>query len=178
MANDLAIEPADERIDVKSVSVLLKPTLIDANSIAKAYRTRKSEFDTSRVHIADVSAQEAKGWKVVRPGKRYARMRRPKIISQRLEDRVWCLCKDMGYPVLNGDRFTVEFDRIDGSSGTKQIDILAKDDDTVVVVECKTRERRGRRSLQKDLHETSFLKRPIAQAIRHHFGGNFDPRII
>jgi uncharacterized protein (DUF1684 family) len=83
----------------------------------------------------------------------------------------------MGYPALNGDRFTVAFTRTDGSTGTKQIDVFTKDDDTVIVAECKTRDVRGRRSLQKNLHETALLQRPIANAIRSHFGSSFDPKI-
>jgi hypothetical protein len=97
-------------------------------------------------------------------------MQRKKVISQRLEDRIWCLCKDMGYPLLNGEQFTVEFTRADGSTDTKQIDAFAKDDDTVIIAECKTREARGRKSLQKYLHETTLLQRPIANYVRRYFG--------
>lgn len=180
LADDLAAapSPAEDRIDSKSVDLLLKPLLIDAQSIGKAYSKRKSKFNTASVHVVDVAAQEAKGWSVQKVGKRYTRMRREKPISQRLEDKLWCLCRDMGYPVLNGGCFTAEFSRQDGSVGSKQIDVLAKDAETVIVAECKTRETRGRKSLQKDLHETTLLQRPIANAIRAQFGGEFDPKII
>lgn len=79
---------------------------------------------------------------------------------------------------MNGDCFKIGFKRTDGSIGQKQIDVFTKDDDTVVVIECKTRETRGRKSLQKDIHETAHLQKPIANAIRKHFGGEFDPKIL
>jgi len=84
----------------------------------------------------------------------------------------------MGYPELNGARFKVKYTRQDGSSSEKQIDVFAKDDETVIVVECKSRETRGRRTLQKDLHETESLQKPIATAIRQHYGSQFKPKIL
>lgn len=178
VADDKPETADDPKIDPKSVQLTLKPLLIDHASIAKAHRTRKSRYNTAKVHVVDVDAQKAKGWEVVKAGKRYCSMRREKPISQYLEDRLWSLCKDMGYPVLNGSLFTVEFTRTDGSAGKKQIDVLAKDDETVVVIECKTREKRGTKYLQKDLHETALLQKPIANAIRDYFGGSFDPKIL
>lgn len=84
-------------IDSKTVEVLLKPLFIDDQAIAKAYRKRKMDFNTEKFHVADVPEKEAKGWKVLREGKRFSSMKRAKPLSQKLEDRLWSLCKQMGY---------------------------------------------------------------------------------
>jgi hypothetical protein len=91
VAESLVIMPVGDRIDAKSVDVTLKPTLIDPQSITKAYKKRRSDFNAAHVHVVDVPAQTEKGWLLVKAGKRHSRMRRPKPISQLLEDRVWCL---------------------------------------------------------------------------------------
>lgn len=84
----------------------------------------------------------------------------------------------MGYPELSGEQFKINFERQDGSFGSKQIDVFAKDDETVLVVECKSRETRGRRTLQKDLHETDSLQKTLATSIRKHYGDAYKPKVI
>lgn len=84
----------------------------------------------------------------------------------------------MGYSELNDDQFKIKFKSHDGSNGEKQIDVFAKDDETVVIIECKSRDSRGRRTLQKDLGETDSLQKPLANAIREYYGQEFKPKII
>lgn len=60
----------------------------------------------------------------------------------------------------------------------KKIGVLAKDDETVIVTECKSSEKMGKRSLQKDLEEFGNLKGPISKAIKQHFGTEYKPKII
>lgn len=95
-----------------------------------------------------------------------------------MEDRVWNLLYRMGYDKLNGKRFTIQFDRDDGSRGRKEIDIFACDPETAFVIECKSRESRGRRSLQKDLLETVALQNYIRKSIYSSYGNAPKPKII
>jgi DNA sulfur modification protein DndB len=166
-------------IDPKSVTVTLHPLLIDFEALKKTHLKRRSPFTSRSIHIADLAEEEEKGWKLSKkPGKRTATVQRKKPISRFLEDRFWSLCRSMGYPVMNGEAFKISFTRENGTTGAKQIDVFAKDSETVIVAECKTREIRGRKSLQKDLHETAFLQKHIANAIREHFGKQFKPKIL
>ncbi len=48
----------------------------------------------------------------------------------------------MGYQELNGDKFQISFTRDDGSFGKKQIDAFACDEETAIVVECKSKEKK------------------------------------
>lgn len=84
----------------------------------------------------------------------------------------------MGYPVLNGKNFKLKYERHDRSKGLKQVDVFAKDDETVLVVECKSKETMGRRTLTKDLHEIENLKGVFANSIKEHFGGKYSPKIL
>ena len=143
-----------------------------------AYKVRRDEFVYESIHPADIEKYEASGWSIHKESKTRVRIKRLKAHDRLLEDQVWCLFYRMGYPELNGARFKVKYTRQDGSSSEKQIDVFAKDDETVIVVECKSRETRGRRTLQKDLHETESLQKPIATAIRQHYGSQFKPKIL
>lgn len=165
-------------IDQKSVDIGLSPLLLDETARRRAYRIRKSAYRERRIHPADEIESRDAGWETIRRQKRQIVTRKRKPIGELLEDRFWSLCHDMGYPVLNSDRFNISFLRDDGSTGRKQIDVFAKDSETVIVAECKAKDSRGRRSLQKDLHETAALQKPIANAIREHFGGTFNPKIL
>ena len=91
---------------------------------------------------------------------------------------MWCLLYRMSYDKLNGKRFVIQFDRNDGSRGRKQIDVFACDSETAFVIECKSRESRGRRSLQKDLLETIALQRYIRKSIYSSYGNTSKPKII
>ena len=169
-----AIKIKDEEAD------LLSPLLQEERELATEYRRRKNVNDFRSVHPADVAVVEAKGWIVQRPGKRRTRLKRQKRHDKRLEDRVWCLHYAMGYRILNGSNFKISFRREDGSVGTKQVDVYGEDDETALVIECKSREKRGRRSLQKDIEESRALQQYFRNAIHQHFRSkaNHKPKII
>lgn len=157
---------------------LLYPLITAKAFRQKEYTRRKDAFVFQSVHSADVPTLEADGWTVHREGTRKVRIKKPKPCDILLEDQTWCLFYRMGYPEVNGQKFKIRFTRHDGSEGEKQVDVFAKDDDTVTIVECKARETRGKRSLQKDLHETESLQKYFANSIRAHYGGKFKPKII
>ena len=156
----------------------LSPLISETKELASEYRTRKNRYDVKGVHPADVSAEEARGWEVQRPGKRVTRLKRLKSHDKWLEDRVWCLLCLMGYQTLNGSNCKINFRRTTGSAGKKQIDVYAEDGETAFIVECKSREERGRRSLQKDIQETISLQLYFREAINKRFAGKPKPKII
>ena len=159
-------------------SNFLSPLVSGEKELVSEYRRRKNRYDMKGVHPADVSAEEAKGWEVQRPGKRVTRLKRLKSHDKWLEDRVWCLARLMGYRTLNGPNCKINFRRATGSVGEKQIDVYAEDEETVLVVECKSREERGRRSLQKDIQETKSLQSYFREVINKRFAGKPKPKII
>ncbi len=155
------------------------------NSLVTVKAARQREFTRRKdahvfqaVHAADVPKLEADGWVVHKEGSRKVRIKKTKSADVLLEDQTWCLFYRMGYAELSGPKFKIRYVRQDGSEGEKQVDVFAKDDETVVVVECKARETRGKRTLQKDLHETESLQKAFANSIRSHYGGKYRPKII
>ena len=62
--------------------------------------------------------------------------------------------------------FTILIERKGAEPLRKQVDVFGKDDETVVVAECKACAKLTRRTLQKDIEEFANLKGPISSAVR------------
>ncbi|MCY4611463.1 MAG: hypothetical protein OXC38_07190 [Gammaproteobacteria bacterium] len=112
--------------------------LVEETKLTSENRRRRKAYDEKSVHPVDVPEETEKGWDVQRHGKRSTRLKRLKSHDKLLEDRVWCLFYLMGYRVLNDTNFKISFLRADGSRGKKQVDVYAEDQETVLVIECKS----------------------------------------
>lgn len=150
----------------------------DEQQLRAEARQRREQVDITSIYPEEEEKFAAKGWTLLSSGVSKLKLKRAKTHDALLEDRMWSLFHKLGYPVLNSKGFKVRFKRQDGSFGEKQIDVFAKDDETCVIVECKSRDKRGKRNLQTHIHETAALQKPIASAIRKHFGGEFKPKLI
>lgn len=154
--------------------------------IVKTEASRKTERLKRRDHFVRetivsgaVAEYEQNGWEIDRKLKIKVRVKKPKAQDENFENRVWLLFEQLGFEELNqGRHFKVRFNRGGKTGGEKQIDVFAKDDDTVVVIECKTSRALKKKSLQKDIEEFANLKKKIANSVRSHYGRSFKPKII
>lgn len=172
---------SDEQIRLSVLdeeTTFLNPLIAEIKQLASEHRVRRAPTESKIVHPADLSDFEQAGWAVQKIGKRTATVKRAKSHDRWLEDRVWSLFYAMGFNALNGVNFRISFARPDGSKGRKQVDVYAEDSDTAIIVECKSRSDRGRRSLQKDLHETVALQEYFRNSIYARFKGRPRPKII
>jgi DNA sulfur modification protein DndB len=139
------------------------------------YRKRKKLHDEKLVTPGAVADYAPQGWIAAKPTKNGVRLRKQRTEAEILENRLWCCLYRLGYSELNvGRNFKIQ--TADGVQ--KQIDVFAKDDETVVVAECKTAEEHKKKPLQKDLGELHANKRSISTEIRRHYGRDFKPKII
>lgn len=157
----------------------LGPLLIEPSKLAREAVKRRKPIHEETISAAQIPEYEAEGWQLDRTLKRHTRMKREKAIDERLENRFWMLLFRLGYPEMNeGRQFTVQIERKGAAPLRKQIDVFAKDDETVVVAECKASEKPTRRSLQKDVEEFANLKGPISNAVRKHYGSTSKLKVI
>ena len=162
-----------------SKNTKLAPLVTTQSSRATERKKRRDSYVRETVSHAQAQQMIQSGWELDRKLKQRTRVRREKSIDEELENRFWLLLADLGFDELNsGRQFKIQFVRSRGVLGEKQIDVFAKDEETVVVAECKASSEIKRRSLQKDIEEFSNLKGPIARAIKSHFGSDFKPKII
>jgi DNA sulfur modification protein DndB len=155
------------------------PLLTDSSKIKREAVRRRKQFDEKSITAEEIPEYEAEGWQVDRRLKRSIRVKRPKAIDERLENRFWMLLARLGYPEINaGRKFTMLIERKGAEPLRKQVDVFAKDDETVIIAECKASGSFSKRSLQKDIEEFANLKKPIASAIRKHYGEDKKLKVI
>jgi DNA sulfur modification protein DndB len=142
------------------------------------YGRRSKVYDEESFEKPLRETREADGWVFLRENKTTNRMRRAKRFDEVIENRFWGILYRFGYSELNaGRQFRIVVGK--GEQATeKQIDVFAKDDETVVVAECKACESPTKRSLLKDLNEFAGLMKPIADAVRKHYGDGYKPKFI
>ena len=158
---------------------LLSDLLVDRSQLKREATQRRKTFNILSVKRSDVDDYISKGWEIDKELKIKVRLKRRKKISEQLEDRLWMFFFNAGYHELNkGRNFNIEIKRWNVPPIRKQIDIFAKDDETVVVAECKSSETLRRQSLKKDIEEFANLKGPISTSTKKHYGGRFKPKII
>jgi DGQHR domain-containing protein len=157
---------------------LLHPLLTDRKLQASVYRIRHDQYFYKSIHPTELEQYVSEGWLLHKKGKRKTTIKKKKAHDVLLEDRLWCLLYKMAYTAISGNRFNIAFQRQDGSQGKKQIDVFACDDETALVVECKSKETRGKRSLTKDIHETICLQKHLRQSIFSLYETKPRPKVI
>ncbi len=143
------------------------------------FKRRRDEFVYMKVLPGGEAPYLADGWSISKKLKRQLRLSKPKSLDRQFEDRVWRLFYKMGYDDLNkGHDFTIKYKAADGTLREKQVDVFAKDAETVVVGECKSCDDYKPRPLSKDIAEFVGLRKQFADAIRAHYGRDFKPKIL
>lgn len=158
---------------------LIGPLAVGANAVGREATKRKKDYAHQSISKPLLEEYEAEGWHYHAELLTRFQVRKPRKHDELHENYVWRILYLMGYSELNvGRNFTIEIKRKGEPVTRKQIDIFAKDDETVIIGECKSAEEIKKRSLQKDIEEFANLKGPIATAIRSHYGESFKPKII
>lgn len=149
--------------------------IILGDDIAAELRRRKSkdQFKTvsasNKTLIAEkVKLEEADGWSVARKNKSSTRMSKLKPADERLEDELWSILAQMGFKEMSkGRNFTIAV--ADGLE-PRQIDVFAKDDETVVMVECTQRETPGKKNMSNLIEKIRAIREPVFKSIRKFYG--------
>lgn len=157
----------------------LTPLTLDEASRRSEYRKRRTAFLEETISSSKLEEYEADGWQIHRTNKGGSlRVRKQKPIGQQLEDECWSILNQLGYKTLNiGSSFKIPLGAKEGAP-TKQIDVFAYDESSIVVLECKSSEKRVQKQLGPAIHEFAGLRKQISEALRRHFGGDFKQRVI
>lgn len=142
-------------------------------SRSKSYDEKTVSAANKEALAAKVAAEELDGWRVLRQNRRSVRMAKDKPIDRQLEDDIWSLLFRMGFCELNASRtFTVD---IDGRSPPRQLDVFAKDDETVFIVECTHSREAGPKSIKALVDKIAAIREGVIKAVHTHYGR--EPRL-
>jgi len=161
--------------------MLLNPLITDLSLLKSEYSSkRRKDFESKAVGKKNVEKYIQDGWIRDRKLKKTIRLKKEKSLDEKHENKVWCLFYQMGFQEMNqGRNFKIIFKRGRSSEyGEKQIDTFAKDDETVIVAECKASHEMKHRHLQKDIETFANLKSYFAKTIKQHYGPEYKPKIL
>lgn len=147
------------------------PGLISEKEIAQELRARRSPYVFVTILKKRISEYEDEGWEIAKKNKKSCRMRRPKVHDVLLEDRTWVMLSKLGWRWMNKDRnFRLRHSKNKDDRG-KQVDVFAADDETAIIVECKSAEvqRKDPPSFGQDIHEISYIKKGVNDNLRKAF---------
>jgi DGQHR domain-containing protein len=143
------------------------------------YKRRKPRIVQKRLAASDAEVALQGGWqerKRLPSGKVVVEKRKPH--DEILENRFWSVLYQFGFEELNaGRKFQIQV-TTDNTPVRKQIDVFAKVGNVVVVAECKSNAKKEARSLLKDIGEFASYQRPIANALRRHYGNDTKLKIL
>ena len=144
--------------------------MVENNDLTNIKKQRNKPFDFQAVQFPLLEGYLSMGWSIEKELKTRVRIKKEKPIDEQFEDRVWMLFAKMGFVSMNKDRnleipYTKESPEI-----TKQIDILAIDEDTAIVIECKAAQSIDKKtSFKKEIEAIAGYKQGITTAIRKKY---------
>ncbi|KAF5036374.1 DNA-sulfur modification-associated [anaerobic digester metagenome] len=151
----------------------------DASYLGKLYKAKKNQYQTISVDHSLVDGYLKQGWEeYTKPLKTKTLLRKEKKHSKKFEDDIWCQFYELGYRKLNFDEnFILPFSN--DPKNKKQIDIIAINDETVLLVECKSSEKLKKAPSFKDEFDLLGLRIDgFRRAIQQTFGSNLKVKYI
>lgn len=145
---------------------------IEGAGLSRETLKRLSPYVTATVDPALREQYESDGWVVDKKLKKSIRMRRLKSHDIAFEDRVWAMLARLGFMKLNRGRdFTLSYGA--NTNETKQIDVIAWDDDVIVVVECKSSsaDRPPTNSFKSEIEAIKGYREGVLRALRKEYPG-------
>ncbi|MDD4069954.1 MAG: DGQHR domain-containing protein [Candidatus Izemoplasmatales bacterium] len=116
--------------------------LVLADELHEIAKTRKIDYHEEKVLPELIEKYQKNGWTIVKQYKDgSAKMKINKKIGDSFEDEVWMIFYKMGFKIMNKTNdFKLSYSKTDPNL-TKQIDVIAIDDEVCLLIECKSTEK-------------------------------------
>lgn len=127
--------------------------LISGDKLNEVAIPRCKEHIESKVPNEKVDSYYAEGWNHLKTNKKNTTIYKEKPIGTAFEDEVWSIFYKMGFKIMNeNNKFAIVYG--EQTKVSKQIDIVAIDDETCLFIECKESWKYDtKRNLQMDINE-------------------------
>lgn len=118
--------------------------LLSREELGEAAKQRSKTMLTRNIPLKELELAAAEGWVEKKRRKRTVTVEKPKPIGDSFEDEVWMAFYRMGFDYMNStNKFALSYSSSNPDL-TKQIDVIAIDDETCLFVECKETEKLDR----------------------------------
>ena len=127
--------------------------IVSDSELRKARGLRSKPVVQKKERTVALQELQEEGWELVKTYKdpKYVSVQRAKTFDVWFEDRVWTLFHDLGFTHMNQDanfKMVCDFHNPDH---TQQIDVFAADEETVIIVECKSAEKLKSAGFKKEI---------------------------
>lgn len=166
-------------LDQEKVVLIEKKLTKDLSFLGKVYKSKKSEYQTININHSMVNDYLKNGWEeFTKPSANKTQLRKLKTHSRKFEDDIWCQFYELGYRNMNYDEnFILPFSNNPGE--TKQIDVVAINDETAFLIECKSSENLKKAPSYKDEFELLGLRIDgFKKAIKQIYGRDIKVKYI
>lgn len=144
----------------------------DISLLGKLYRAKKGTYQKKTVDHSLVEDYLKDGWEEDGSSvlKTKTKIRREKPHFIQFEDDIWCQLYELGYRTLNVDEnFFLPFSS--EKQDKKQIDVIAVNEDSILIVECKSAStRKSAPSYREDLDAMVTRREGHIKALKQIFG--------
>lgn len=138
-------------------------------NIKSVSRLNKEKYYFKSVTKSEEQDYIAQGWEIERSYTNSTRLKKIKPHSVLFENQVWTVFHKMGYTRLNVDNsFKIPYTK-NLDIPPRQIDVFCFDDDTAIVIECKSAETRKTRTLQTIINDFANIKNGIIKYLNTSF---------
>lgn len=150
----------------------------DLSALGKIYKARKKKHQSMSVDHSLVDDYLNKGWEIEKTLTTKTIIKKAKAHSKQFEDDVWCQFYELGYRNLNyDDTFCLPFGN--DPNDKKQIDVIAIDNETVFLIECKSSEKLKKAPSYRDIFDSLGQKLDgFRKVIEQAFGKGLKVKFI
>lgn len=144
--------------------------LVEGNELDVEAKRRQKGFQEISVANKEVEEYLGRGWTEKKAGKTKTQLMKDKPIGDAYEDQIWSVLYKMGFTIMNASNaFHLSYSP-DKEDLTKQIDVIAMDDETCLFIECKAASQEGtKQSWQKEIAEMAYLFPKLCAEIRKKY---------
>ena len=149
-------------------------SILTGGDLDKHFRSRNRRYTYKSVSSTDVEKYIESGWerRGRKRGKKVA-IRKLKPVGEDFQSEVWCMFYRMGFLEMNGSnefaipRYGLDID--------KKVDIFAKDENCICLVECKAAEQpHTKKSLGVGIDQYAAIHEELERSIRLHYKNKGD----
>lgn len=126
--------------------------LVKGKEIKSDLRVRARSFITKTIDRRLLADFDGTDWILDKENKKSVVLKKPKTHFTMFEDKLWTILAKMGFTTMNKTDMKLHYTEDESIPG-KQIDVLAADDETILVVECKSAEEMKKQHFSKELNE-------------------------
>ncbi len=144
----------------------------DKDEIGRIFKSRSKQYLEKTVYgkTIEIAREKAEvetkeGWELLpRKFKKSVKLRKPKAADVQLEDDVWSLLVRMGFDEYSKDRnYKIV---VSEKSPPRQIDVFAKDDEAVLLVECTCCDEKKEKDLSSLIDKIKGMRNEVFSSIK------------